>query len=157
VLIALALLAVVEAVPTPTVELTLTGTLGSSPVSAAPRSLSDVARERREGRKGVGGFSAVETTVPRGLATILPAFDLDEEEQAPLQPDVVTQPQPPAYETAWMPGWYGGGRRRGGMRPHPAFHATAPKAGRRPAFRPSAPQPRAPRPTGAGSFRQRPG
>ena len=60
---------VLDTVPPPVVEMTLTGASGT-PVSAAPRTLSDVARERREGRKAVGGFSLWPPT-SRVFGTIL--------------------------------------------------------------------------------------
>ncbi|HTS03900.1 MAG TPA: hypothetical protein VMN04_15360 [Thermoanaerobaculia bacterium] len=154
-LTALALLAVLETIPSPTVELTLTGTAGAAPVSAAPRSLSDVARELREGRRAVGGFSAVETTVPWSREVYVPAYEWEDEAISPPPPEVVAPPAP-AYETAWIPAWYGGGARRPRVRPHPAFHTTAPGPGRLPAVRPSTPPARTTRP-GAGVARQRPG
>jgi hypothetical protein len=103
-LIALAVLAALETAAPPAVEMTLTGA-GGPPVSMARRTLSDVARERREGRTAVGGFSAVETTVPREPFA-LPAFTWDEEETRP-EPEAVPEPQPPASAVAYVPG-YGG-------------------------------------------------
>jgi hypothetical protein len=113
----LAILAVVEAVQPSRVELTLTG-VDRAPVSAAPRSLSDVARERREGRKGVGSFSAVETTVPRNFRDVPLALDWQEPETAP-EPEVVTEPRPPAYVQTYLPTSYGGRRMRAPVRRHP--------------------------------------
>ncbi len=135
-LIAIALLAVIDAVPSPKIELALTGTAGGPPVSAAPRSLSDVARERREGRIGVGCFSAVETTVPRN-PSVVPALDW-EDEATEAEPEVVTQP-PPAYVTTYLPAGYGGRPRSQGVRRRPVLHVAGPGAGPRPATRPPAP------------------
>src|SRR5664279_5608243 len=119
-LTALAILAVIEAIPASRVEVALTG-VDSAPVSAAPRSLSDVARERREGRKGVGSFSAVETTVPRNLGGEPPALFWEEPEAAP-EPEVVVEP-PPTYVQAYVPS-YGGRRVRGAVHPHPALRSA---------------------------------
>ena len=94
-LIALAVLAALEAAP-PTVELTRSGAGAGPPVSAAPRTLSDVARELREGRHAVGGFSAVETTVSRG-PVVMPVFEWEDEELARAQ--VVRSRSRPA--TSW--------------------------------------------------------
>lgn len=125
VLMALAVLAVMEAAAPPTVELTLSGSHGA-PVSATPRSLSDVARELREGRKAVGGFSAVETTVSRG-PIVLPAAPWDEEETR-SEPEVVPEPQPPGWvvtdTSGWTGGWYGGGSRH--RSPHVRHHLRSP-------------------------------
>ncbi|HVO49865.1 MAG TPA: hypothetical protein VMV60_02640 [Thermoanaerobaculia bacterium] len=146
-LIALAVLAALETAspaPSPVVEVTLTGAAGA-PVSAAPRTLSDVARERREGRKAVGGFSAAETTVSRAPVRF-PAFAWAEEETTP-EPEVVPGPETPEpYVTGWgvwPGGWIGGASR---PRPHvsPRAHPTSrPAAGavRRPAFRSAARMP----------------
>ena len=112
-LMALAVLALIDAAPSPTVELALTGT-GNTPVSAAPRSLSDVARELREGRKAVGGFSAVETTVPQHLRRI-PPVEWEEEVIEP-EPEVVNEPEPPEV-APYVPVWYGAPRLHRGFRP----------------------------------------
>jgi len=90
----------------PAVELTLTGSTGV-PVSAAPRSLSDVARELREGRKATGGFSAVETTVPRHPVDL--RYVAWEEEEDRNEPEVVPEPQPPGVVSNEIYGWGGGG------------------------------------------------
>ena len=115
-LIALAVLAALETAAPPAVEMTRSGAAGA-PVSAAPRSLTDVAREIREGRRAVGGFSAVETTVSRE-PLLLPSFEW--EENTRREPEVVPEPQPGGevpYVSGWG-GWYGGGT--GGMpRRHP--------------------------------------
>ena len=105
-LIALAVLAALETAAPPAVELRLSGS-GAAPVSAAPRTLSDVARERREGRSAVGGFSAVESTIPR-VPVVLPAYW--EAEDRRQEPEVAPEPQPPGeppYVNGWG-GWYGG-------------------------------------------------
>src|SRR5215471_20114166 len=83
---ALAVVLSLKAVQPSTVELAVTGS-GSGPVSAAPRTLSDVARERREGKKAVGGFSAAESTVPR-TPIVLPAlsYDYEDERAYPTEP-----------------------------------------------------------------------
>jgi hypothetical protein len=141
-LIALAVLAALEAAPPPVaaVELIRSGAPGA-PVNAAPRTLSDVARERREGRRAVGGFSAVETTVSGG-SYAMPAFTWVEEETRP-EPEVVPGREPPGepgpYATAWggWGGWPGGAPRR---RPHVSHFARpsalpAPNAGHGPASR----------------------
>ena len=90
----------------PAVELTLTGSTGV-PVSAVPRSLSDVARELRAGRKATGGFSAVETTVPRH--PVDQRFVTWEEEEVRGEPEVVPEPQPPDVVSNEIYGWGGGG------------------------------------------------
>ena len=140
-LAALAVLAVLDATA-PTVELTLTGG-GGAPVDAAPRSLSDVARERREGRKAVGGFSAVETTVTHG-AVAFPHDEPAEEEIVERQPE--PEPvQPPAYVEPYVSGWggwWGGPPRR---RPPHVSHLPS-RPGPRPVVRPG-PTARPVRPT----------
>ena len=145
-LTALAILAVIEAIPASRVEVALTGVLGA-PVSAAPRSLSDVARERREGKRGVGSFSAVETTVPRNLGGEPPVLSWEEPETAP-QPEAVTEP-PPTYVQAYVPS-YGGRRIR--VHPHPALRLAAPPSGRRPATHPFSPPAFQARPAAPGRF-----
>jgi len=150
-LMALAVLAVIDAVPAPVVDITLTGT-GSAPVSATPRSLSDVARERREGRKGVAGFSAVETTVPRGPDFRIPALER-EEEATEAEPEVVGEPVP-VYVPTYVPGWYGGSPARSGFRRRSVSHLAIPGPGLRPAYRRSAPLARQPHPAFSGHFRR---
>lgn len=132
----LAVLAAIETAAPPVVELTLSGSSGT-PVSAAPRSLSDFARERRLGARAVGGFSAVETTVTRG-PVFLPALEQDEEETRP-EPEVVPEPQPPGWVAPydWTGGWFGGnpGRRP----PHVRLFLRSPvPPARRPVAAPSA-------------------
>ncbi len=145
-LMALALLAAIDAVPPPVVEVTLTGGRGT-PVSAAPRTLSDVARDRREGRKAVGGFSAVETTLPRSPVT--PIAPLEPEGEATrAEPEVVYEPPPgslPEYDSVWYGGYptyggypaYGGSPGCGGLRPRFPSHVAIPRPGPRHAYRPS--------------------
>lgn len=154
-LMALALLAVVDAASPARVELVLTGAAGE-PVSAAPRSLSDVARELRDGRRrAVGGFSAIETTVPRNLPAVVPAFVGDEEEVAEVEPEVVPPPGP-EYVTTYVPSWVGSAARRGAIRRRFVSPAGA-GSGPRPAFRSSA-QPAGPwRAAATGRSRRRPG
>jgi hypothetical protein len=151
-LMALAVLAVIDAVPSPVVEITLTGA-GGTPVSAVPRSLSDVARERREGKKGVGGFSAVETTVPRGLGTDIPPVEW-EEEATEAEPEVVNEPLP-AYLPTYVPAWYGGSPADSGFRPRFASHLAIPGPGPWPACRSSARPAHKPHPASAGHSRRR--
>ncbi len=137
-LVALAVLAALETATPPTVELSLTGAAGT-PVSASPRTLSDVARERREGRRAVGCFSAVETTVSRGRV-VFPSLAPDEEEENP-GPEVVPGPEPPEvvmpYGSIWNGGWWGGAPARPRPHVHPVVHA-APNAGRSPSPRAAA-------------------
>jgi hypothetical protein len=151
-LMALAVLAVIDAVPSPVVEMTLTGK-GGEPVSAVPRTLSDVARELREGRKAVGGFSAVETTVPRGLSTRIPPVE-SEKEATEAEPDVVNEP-PAVYVPVYVPAWYGGRPGRSGFRPRAALHLAVPRPGPRHAYRPLAPSVHQPHPVPAGHSRRR--
>jgi len=105
-LLALVVATALEAATPPTVELTPAGRM-SAPVSAARRSLSDVARDLREGRKATGGFSAVETTVPREAVDL--RFVSWEEEEVRGEPDVVPEPQPPGIVSNDIYGWGGGG------------------------------------------------
>jgi hypothetical protein len=144
-LIALAVLAALETASPPVVELTLTGAAGA-PVSAAPRTLSDFARERREGRTAVGGFSAVETTVSRAPVYLLP-FEWEDETNA--EPGIVPGPEPPGivvpYVGNWNSGWWGGApaRRHPHVRPivHPVTNpggASSPRAAATPVVRPFA-------------------
>ncbi|MCI4369657.1 MAG: hypothetical protein L3K09_08885 [Thermoplasmata archaeon] len=125
-LMALVLLAAIDAVPSPTVSLTLTGETDRPPVSATPRSLSDVARELREGRKAVGNFSAVESTVPQSLSTFIPTFEQEPDTTEP-QPEVVTE-TPPVYVPAYPPVWYGGRPSSGRFHQRTAAHFAAPRA-----------------------------
>jgi hypothetical protein len=152
-LMALALLAAIDAVPSPTVSLTLTGETARPPVSATRRSLSDVARELREGRKAVGGFSAVESTVPQSRSAFLPAFELEPDRTEP-EPEVVVEP-PPVYVPTYIPVWYGGGQRSGRLHQRPAAHLVAPRAMSPPPGRLSTRPTFQPRHTAAGHFRQR--
>src|SRR5512141_1115459 len=93
-LMAFVLLAAIDAAPSSTVSLTLTGETDRPPVSATPRSLSDVARELRAGRKAVGGFSAAESTLPRTLSDFVPTFEPEPDTTEP-EPEVVEAP--PVY------------------------------------------------------------
>ena len=104
-LMALALLAAIEAVPSPTVSLTLTDGTDRPPVSATPRSLSDVARELREGRRAVGNFSAVESTVPQSRTIFIPTFEPEPDTREP-EPEVVAEAAP-AYIETYVPVWWG--------------------------------------------------
>jgi len=105
-LLALVVLTALEAATPQTVELKPAGNAGV-PVSAARRSLSDVGRELREGRKATGGFSAVETTVPREPVDL--RFVAWEEDEVRGEPDVVPEPQPPGIVSNEIYGWGGGG------------------------------------------------
>jgi hypothetical protein len=129
-LMALALLAAIEAAPSPTVSLTLTGGADRAPVSATPRSLSDVARELREGRKAVGGFSAMESTVaspvPQSPSDVSPVFEPEPVAAAP-QPEVVSE-QPPMYAPDYLPAWVGPGQKIGRFHPRPAPRFATPRA-----------------------------
>ena len=125
-LMVLALLASVDSVPPLTVSLIRSGETDRPPVSATPRSLSDVASELRKGRKAVGGFSAVESTLPQSRSVSMPVFEPEPEMPMP-EPGVVAQESPvyiPYYGSAW-----GGGHFR-----NPRFHRHF--AG----FRPGAPR-----------------
>jgi hypothetical protein len=151
-LMALALLAAIDAVPSPSVSLILTGGADRTPVSATPRSLSDVARELREGRKAVGGFSAVESTVPRSLSAFIPTFEPEPVTTEP-EPEVVIE-SPPVYAPTYLPVWYGGGQqKRSHLRQRPAAHFAAPRP--TPRGLSSAPPSFHPRQTTAGRMRQR--
>ena len=125
-LIALAVLAALETAAPPAIELTRSGAAGA-PVNAAPRSLSDVARERRDGRRAVGGFSAVETTVSRE-PLLVPSFEWEEDTRR--EPEIAPEPQPPGapepYATAWG-GWGGGTGGAPRRRPH-VSHFARPSA-----------------------------
>ena len=151
-LMALALLAAIDAVPSPTVSLTLTGGADRTPVSATPRSLSDVARELREGRKAVGGFSAVESTVPHSLNTFIPTFEPEPVATAP-EPEVVVE-APPMYAPTYLPLWFGGQQRSGRLHQRHAAHFAVPRPMSPPPGRPSAPPTFQPRHITAGHFRQ---
>jgi hypothetical protein len=105
-LLALVVATALEAATPQTVELRPAGNAGP-PVSAARRSLSDVGRELREGRKATGGFSAVETTVPREPVDL--RFVPWEEEEVRGEPDVVPEPQPPGVVSNETYGGWGGG------------------------------------------------
>src|ERR1700690_46030 len=138
-LMALILLAAIDAVPSPTVSLTLTGDSDRPPVSATPRSLSDLARELREGRKAVGNFSAAETTVPQRRSAYLPAFepepDVTEPEPEP-GPEAVTEA--PDYVPAYPPVWFGGRQPSSRLHQRSAARFAAPRAASPPSGRPSA-------------------
>ena len=153
-LTALILLAAIDAVPAPTVSLTLSGDSDRPPVSAMPRSLSDVARELREGRKAVGNFSAIETTVPQSRRTFVPAFEPEPDvTEPPPEPETVAEALP-VYVPAYPPVWYGG-RQAGSRLPQRiAAHFAAPRAASPPPGRPSAPAFRL-RHAMAGQLRQR--
>jgi hypothetical protein len=155
-LMALALLAAIEAVPSPTVSLTLTGETDRPPVSATPRSLSDVARELREGRKAVGGFSAVESTVPQSRSVYIPAFE-PEPVAAEPEPEVPVEAPQPVYIETYTPAWYGGGQRIGHhLRQHaPLGHHAAPRSASPLIRRPSASPRFQGHHTTAGHLRQR--
>jgi hypothetical protein len=150
-LTALVLLAAIEAVPSSTVSLTLSGENDRPPVSAAPRSLSDVARELRAGRKAVGGFSAVESTVPQSRTVFIPMFQPAAEEVEP-EPEAVTEAQPVYGVPGYLPVWFGRNQRIGRHHQRIASHA-APRLASPPRGRPSASAPL--RHTGAGIFRER--
>lgn len=152
-LMALALLAAIDTGSSPTVSLILTGGADRAPVSATPRSLSDVARELREGRKAVGGFSAVESTVPQSRSVFIPTFEPELDATEP-EPEVVTE-APPVYVPAYLPVWYGGGQRIGRLHHRTAAHFVAPRAISRPPGRPSAPPTLHLRHSTAGRFHQR--
>ena len=152
-LMALALLAAIEAVPSPTVSLTLTGETDRPPVSATPRSLSDVARELREGRKAVGGFSAVESTVPQSLSYFIPTFEPEPVTTEP-EPEVVIE-APPFYAPTYLPVWYGSHPKSSRLRQHTAAHFAAPRPMSSHPGRSSAPPTFQLRHTTAGHFRQR--
>jgi hypothetical protein len=152
-LMALALLAAIDAVPSPSVSLILTGGADRTPVSATPRSLSDVARELREGRKAVGGFSAVESTVPRSLSAFIPTFEPEPVTTEP-EPEVVIE-SPPVYAPTYLPVWYGGGQKRSHRHQRPAAHFAAPRPASPPHGLSSLPPSFHPRQTTAGRMRQR--
>ena len=152
-LMALVLLAAIDSVPSPTVSLTLTGETDRAPVSATPRSLSDVARELREGRKAVGGFSAVESTVPQSLSDFIPASEPEPAATEP-EPEVVIE-APPVYVPAYLPMWYGRHPKSSRLRQRNAARFAAPRPPSPPPGRLSAPPTFQPRHTTAGHFRQR--
>jgi hypothetical protein len=152
-LMALALLAAIEAVPSSTVSLTLTGETDRPPVSATPRTLSDVARELREGRKAVGGFSAVESTVPQSKGDFISAFEPEPLTAAP-EPEVVIEAQP-VYVPTYLPVWYGSHQKSSRFHRRTAVNLGALRPASPPPGRPSAPPAFQPRHTTAGLFRQR--
>lgn len=152
-LMALALLAAIDAVPSPTVSLTLTGGADRAPVSATPRSLSDVARELREGRKAVGGFSAMESTVPQSLGDFVPAFEPEPVTTAP-EPTVVVE-SPAVYAPDYLPVWYGPSQKIGRLHRHPAARFAAPRPASPPPRRPFAPPTIQPHRITGGHFRER--
>lgn len=129
--LALVAAAVLETPPSPAVELTRSG-LPGTPVAASPRTLSDVAREMRDGRRATGGFSAVESTVPRT------AFDpwllrvAVEEERRREEPEPVPEGEAAGYASneiyGWGGGWWGPPPRR---RPPHVSHRGPNGVGRR--------------------------
>lgn len=148
-LLALVVATALEAATPQTVQLTPAGNAGA-PVSAARRSLSDVARELREGRKATGGFSAVETTVPREPVDL--RFVPWEEEEV-REPDVVPEPQPPGVVSNEIYGGWGGGgwapvppRRRP---PHVSHHGSGNRRPAHAAVRPAPAPAAAPARTGS--------
>ncbi|HEX7615850.1 MAG TPA: hypothetical protein VF554_11310 [Thermoanaerobaculia bacterium] len=152
-LMALALLAAIDAVPSPTVSLSLTGGTDRPPVSATPRSLSDVARELREGRKAVGGFSAVESTVPQSKSAFIPAFEPEPDLTEPA-PEVVPEATR-VYVPTTVPVWYGRHQKIGRLRQQTAAHPGAPRVLSSPPGRPSPAPTFQLRHTTTGRFRQR--
>jgi hypothetical protein len=153
-LLALALLAAIDAVPSPAVSLTLTGETDRPPVSATRRSLSDVARELREGRKAVGGFSAVESTVSQSRNAFIPAFEPDPDARE-SEPEVVIEAPPVYVPTYIIPVWYGGQQKSGRLHQRAAARFVAPRSISPPPGRPSAPTTLQLRHATAGHFRQR--
>ena len=151
-LMALVLLAAIDAVPSPTVSLTLTGGAEREPVSATPRSLSDVAHELREGRKAVGGFSAAESTVPQSRNVYIPVFEPEPEMTEP-EPEVVTDVQP-VYVPTYLPTSFGRHQKIGRHHQRTAAHLASRAPASPPPGRPSAP-PSTLRHTMAGVFRER--
>jgi hypothetical protein len=142
-LMALALLAAIDAVPASTVSLTLSGETDRPPVSAARRSLSDVARELRAGRKAVGGFSAAESTLPQSQIVFVPMIAPELETREP-EPEVVTEAQP-VYVPTYLPVWFGGHQKTTRHRHRrPTAHLASPRpasplpgrSSARPMFRP---------------------
>ncbi len=152
-LMALALLAAIDAVPSSTVSLILSGETDRPPVSAARRSLSDVARELRAGRKAVGSFSAAETTLPQSRIVFVPMIAPELERQEP-EPEVVPEARP-VYVPTYLPTWFGGGQKIARRHHHhrAAAHTATPRPG--PANRLSGPPPFHPRHGGSGFFRER--
>ena len=136
-LMALILLAAIDAVPSPTVSLTLTGDSDRPPVSATPRSLSDVARELREGRKAVGNFSAAETTVPQTRSTFLPAFE-SEPDVTESEPEPEAVAEAPVYVPAYPPVWFGGRQPSSRLHQRRVARFVAPRAASPLSGRPSA-------------------
>lgn len=127
-LIAFVLLAAIEAGPSPTVTLVLTRAPGATPVDAAPRTLSDVARELREGRKGTASFSAVETTVTHPAASSGQPYRREIEREPESEPEVVVA-QPPAYVQTYIPSGYGGSLPPRRFRPRASFQQSASATG----------------------------
>ena len=151
-LMALAMLAVMDAAPPAAVEITLSEA-GSGPVSALPRSLSDVARELRAGRKATGGFSAAETTVPRDPGVYLPPVEW-EDRAADAEPEIVREPPQYVGVGTYLPSSYGGSPRRVAFRARSLAHPDVPRQAPRVAFRP--PPPRAFQPGHAPAGHSRP-
>ncbi|MGE5715071.1 MAG: hypothetical protein ACM369_00335 [Acidobacteriota bacterium] len=152
-LMALALLAAIEAVPSSTVSLTLTGETDRPPVSATPRTLSDVARELKSGRKAVGGFSAVESTVPQSRNVYVLPFEPEPEYTEP-EPEVVVETQP-VYVPTYLPTWFGGRQKAGHHHHRIGAHLGAPRVMSPPLLRPSAQPPLRLRHTPGVILRQR--
>ena len=155
-LMALVLLAAIDTVPSSTVSLTLTGGTDRPPVSATPRSLSDVARELREGRKAVGGFSAVESTLPRNPSIFVQPFEPEPVATEP-EPEVPVEAPQPVYIETYIPDVVRGGQRIGHhvrQRP-PLGHHAAPRSASPLLGRPSASPRFQARHTTGGHLRQR--
>ncbi len=151
-LMALAVLVLFDATPSPVVELARTGT-GNTPVSATPRSLSDVAQELREGRKATGGFSAVETTVPQHLRKIPPVKWV--EEVIEPEPEIVYEPAPPDI-VPYAPVFYGAPRLHRSFHRRFVIHHAVLAPGLRPVLpRPPARPGAQPRLSQPGHWRQR--
>jgi hypothetical protein len=152
-LMALVLLAAIEAAPSSTVSLTPTGETDRPPVSATRRSLSDVARELRAGRRAIGGFSAVASTVPQSRNVFVPMFE-PEPDTREAEPEVAPETSP-VYLPSYLPTVYGGSRRIGHLHRLTALHAFSLRPGSLPLSRPTGPFMAQPRQTMAGSVRQR--
>jgi hypothetical protein len=152
-LTALALLAAIDAVPPSTVSLTLSGEKDRPPVSAARRSLSDVARELRAGRKAVGSFSAAESTLPQSRVVFVPAL---EPEPVAVEPELEVVPEvQPVYVPNYVPVWFGGRQKIGHPHRRHTAHLSAPRAAPPLPGRTFSTPVIRPRHTAAGIFRER--